>query len=68
MGVVELSKELELSVIMALFLQEERILEYVSPGVIMVSKEYFLKEQNKHELTLLISYEVIVGMNCSGTS
>lgn len=68
MGVVELSKELELSVIMALFLQEERVLEYVSPGVIMVSKEYFLKEQNKHELTLHISYEVIVGMNCSGTS
>lgn len=52
----------------ALFLQEGRSLEYVSPGVIMVSKEYFLKEQNKHELTLHISYEVIVSMNCSGTS
>lgn len=47
--------------IMALFLQEERLLEYVSPRVMMVSKEYFLKEQNRHELTLCISYEVMVG-------
>lgn len=47
--------------IMALFLQEERLLEYVSPRVMMVSKEYFLKEQNRRELTLLISYDVIVG-------
>lgn len=44
-GVVELSKELKISMIMPLFLQEERLLEYVSPGVMMVSKEYFLKEQ-----------------------
>lgn len=51
MGVAELSKGLERSMIMALFLQEERLLEYVSPRVMMVSKEYFLKEQNRHELT-----------------
>lgn len=43
------------------FIFARRSLEYVSPGVIMVSKEYFLKEQNRHELTLCISYEVIVG-------
>lgn len=47
--------------IMALFLQEERLLEYVSPRVMMVSKEYFVKEQNRRELTLHISYDVIVG-------
>lgn len=47
--------------IMALFLQEERLLEYVSPRVMMVSKEYFVKEQNRRELTLRISYDVIVG-------
>lgn len=35
-----------------LFLQEEILLEYVSTGVIMVSKEYFLKEKNEHESTL----------------
>lgn len=61
MGVAELSKGLERSMIMALFLQEERLLEYVSPRVMMVSKEYFLKEQNRHELTLRISYDVMVG-------
>lgn len=27
----------------------------------MVSKEYFLKEQNRHELTLHVSYEVTIG-------
>lgn len=53
-GVVEISRELEIEigVIMPLLLQEERLLEYVSLGVMMVSKEYFLKEQNKHELVL----------------
>lgn len=51
-GVVEISRELEIGVIMPLFLQEERLLEYVSLGITMVSKEYFLKEQNKHELAL----------------
>lgn len=51
-GVVEISRELEIGVIMPLFLQEERLLEYVSLGVMVVSKEYFLKEQNKHELAL----------------
>lgn len=53
-GVVEISRELEMEigVIMPLLLQEERLLEYVSLGVMMVSKEYFLKEQNKHELVL----------------
>lgn len=51
-GVVEISRELEIGVIMPLFLPEERLLEYVFLGVMMVSKEYFLKEQNKHELAL----------------
>lgn len=35
-GVVEISRELEIGVIMPLFLQEERLLEYVSLGVMMV--------------------------------
>lgn len=45
-----------------LFLQEEILLEYVTTGVIMVSKEYFLKE-NKMSMNPLfsISYEGIVG-------
>lgn len=46
MGVVDLSEEIEISMSMSLFLQGESLLEYV-----MASKEYFLKEQNKHELT-----------------
>lgn len=51
MGVFEFIKEIGISMSMPLFLQEERLLEHMSSGVMMASKEYFLKEQNKQELT-----------------